>query len=728
METVRSEHRIRFRTFTLDVRTHELFRDGLRLKLQGHPIEVLRMLAERPGELVTREELQKALWPDHTYVDFEHGLNSCMNRLREALGDHAEGPRYIETLPRLGYRFIAPVECLVEDAASLPAERERPATDPTPSAAGPRNPPQIPADAGSAQSRSHGYRIALVAIAVVAAVAAAFWLVRRPLPPPRVADYVQLTHDGQLKFPAATDGNRIYLNQWRAHEVAQVPSSGGEVAPIPIDMPAPWVRDVSPDGSNLIVLNNPADPIDLGLWIVGVTGRPARYLTIVTDATWFPDGKSIVYATANGNLYLVPAEGGPSRLLASVPNHGGGDAVLRDLACSPDGSEIRFTRNLSLWEISSSGTDLHPLLANWRTSDWKCCGRWTPDGTLFLFLSGSSFSRTAPFFPGDQLWAIDERRGHIRPPIAQPIPLTSGPTHWGQPIPARDGSHIFARGVTLRGELVRYDGQSGRFQPFLGGISAEFADFSKDGKSVVYVSFPDGILWKANRDGSEAVQLTGPSLYPKFPRWSPDGTQILFQDRRSKGSDALYLISAHGGIPTLMLPEENEPQGDADWSPDGKQVVYALAHPADGGAAAKKELHIFNLASRATITLPESEEMDAPRWSPDGRSIAAITSSSSGALKVFEWKSQLWRTLQDGGVSFPCWSHDGRSIYFLRPRGSGVFRVSVTGGPAVRVIGLHSFRETGWSGAWLGLDPEDAPLLLHDVGIDEIYALTLEQK
>lgn len=728
METARSEYRIRFRTFTLHVRTHELFRDGLRLKLQGHPIDVLRMLVERPGELVTREELQKTLWPDRTYVDFEHGLNSCMNRLREALGDHAEEPQYIETLPRLGYRFIAPVACLVEDAASLPAERESLTTGPAPSAVGPRNPPQISADAGSAQSRRHAYWIALVVTAVVAAVAAASWLVRRPLPPPRVTDYVQLTHDGQLKFPAATDGNRIYLNQWRAHEVAQVPSSGGEVVPIPIDMPEPWVRDVSPDGSSLIVLNNPADPMDLGLWIVGVTGRPARYLTIVTDATWAPDGKSILYATSNGSIDLVPAEGGPSRFLASVAEPGQEQVAIHDLTCSPDGSRIRFTRDSALWEISAGGTNLHQILPDWHPSQWKCCGRWTPDGDFFIFLSGSSLSRPAPFFPGDQLWAIDERRRRMRPPIAEPIPLTSGPTHWGQPIPARNGKQIFARGVTLRGELVRYDGQSGHFQPFLGGVSAEFAEFSKDGKSVAYVSFPDGILWKANRDGSGEVQLTGPTLYPKFPRWSPDGQQIAFQDRRATGSDAIYLISAKGGNPTRVLPEENEPQSDANWSPDGKQVVYAVGRDAGGGASGHTELRVLDLASRTATTIPESGGMYAPRWSPDGRYLAALASNASRSLKVFDWKAQLWSTLLDGGASFPCWSHDSRYIYFLRPRDASVLRVAVTGGPPMRVIDLHSFRETGWSGTWLGLDPEDAPLLLHDVGIDEIYALALARK
>ncbi len=106
----RSGSVIRFKAFELDLHTRELHKHGLKLKLQGHPIDVLAMLVERPGELVTRDELQKKLWPEDTFVDFEHGLNSAINRLREALGDNAESPRYIETLPRRGYRFIASVE------------------------------------------------------------------------------------------------------------------------------------------------------------------------------------------------------------------------------------------------------------------------------------------------------------------------------------------------------------------------------------------------------------------------------------------------------------------------------------------------------------------------------------------------------------------------------------------------------------------------------------------
>jgi len=131
METTgRSDQHVRFESFELNLHTRELCRHGLKLKLQGHPIEVLAMLLQRPGDLVTREEIQKRLWPKDTFVDFEHGLNSTINRLREALGDHAETPRFIETLPRLGYRFIAPVEqAAIADPVSSPQTAKAPGTE-----------------------------------------------------------------------------------------------------------------------------------------------------------------------------------------------------------------------------------------------------------------------------------------------------------------------------------------------------------------------------------------------------------------------------------------------------------------------------------------------------------------------------------------------------------------------------------------------------------------------
>lgn len=120
----------RFGVFEADARSRELRKNGVRLKLQQQPFQVLMELLRRPGEVVTREELRKALWPDDTFVDFDHGLNTAINKLRATLGDSGDNPRFIETLARRGYRFIAPVEFFHESGAAAPAPATSPAQGP----------------------------------------------------------------------------------------------------------------------------------------------------------------------------------------------------------------------------------------------------------------------------------------------------------------------------------------------------------------------------------------------------------------------------------------------------------------------------------------------------------------------------------------------------------------------------------------------------------------------
>ncbi len=152
------------------------------------------------------------------------------------------------------------------------------------------------------------------------------------------------------------------------------------------------------------------------------------------------------------------------------------------------------------------------------------------------------------FQQGAQIWALDDRRSLFHRRQAEPIQLTTGPIRWDGPVTGKVGREMFAGGTIPRGELSRFDGHTKRFEPFLGGISAEGPTFSEDGKSVAYVLYPEGTLWKANRDGSNAVQLTDPPFEAVLPRWSPDGTQIVFIDVDGSRSD-LYLVPVDGGGP-----------------------------------------------------------------------------------------------------------------------------------------------------------------------------------
>ncbi len=151
---------VRFGTFEADLATRELRKSGVRVKLQGQPFEILAMLLERPGGLVTREELQQRLWPTDTFVDFDHGVNTAINRLREALGDSAENPRFVETVPRRGYRFIAPAESQVLAASgsnAVPSGTSSPVASPA---------------ATQAVSRAYGRRAKILALVLVVTITA----------------------------------------------------------------------------------------------------------------------------------------------------------------------------------------------------------------------------------------------------------------------------------------------------------------------------------------------------------------------------------------------------------------------------------------------------------------------------------------------------------------------------------------------------------------------------
>ncbi len=709
-EPAPAQVRLRVGEYEVDLRSGELRRNGHRIKLQQRPFQILAALVERPGEVVTREEIQRKLWPTDTFVDFEHSINTAVNKLREALGDDAENPRFIETLPRYGYRFIAAVE--IVEASAKRAE------------VGLRLVPQHPASPRETPLQRRWIVGAIASAAATLLAAASVVLLFYPLPwgragaPPRITAYTQITRDGHAKILAGTDGSRLYFGQIAPLSIAQVAISGGQMAQVPVAVPGPNLVDVSPDGSSFLITSIAGGELGekaaLPLWNVRTLGSSLRRLPDVVDAAFSPDGNSVAYSTPEGDIDLVRSDGSEAHKLAPA----GGEAL--DLAWSPDGGVIRFTRDHLLWEMSSSGSNLHQLLTDWRASSRKCCGRWTPDGKLFVFVS----EEANWVVEGGEIWALEDRHGMFRQPPAEPVQLTTGPIRWNRPIPSKDGRRVFAQGITLRGELSRFDSRTGQFQPFLAGISAEGVSFSPDGRFLAYVTFPEGILWRANRDGSNPVQLTDPPMNVMLPRWSPDGAQIVFQDT-SRNPSEIYIIPAEGGSPRRLLPEHDGGESDPTWSPDGNKVVFT-----SWGSGSNQVIRVLDLASRQVTTLPGSADIYSPRWSPDGRFIAAM-SKDSVTLKIFDVETQRWSVLLDKSlVEFPAWSKDSRSIYvFLHPGNDrGVFRIHIAGGKAERIVDLKDWQSTGWYREWLGLDPTDAPLVLRDIGSDDIYALTLEQK
>jgi DNA-binding winged helix-turn-helix (wHTH) protein/Tol biopolymer transport system component len=740
-----------FRFSDIEVREHEfsLLKAGKVLAVEPKAFRVLLLLLRNPQKLISKEELLNSVWGDTAVT--EGSLTRCIWLLRRQLGDDINEPRFIETVATVGYRFVCKIEVSEDGSGDLQATGEANRLNEGDFVETPTNGeiaeaaanPLVQIDKPFDDMERSRFRSWLLAGAVVLIVglATVVWYLRRPLPPPRLTNPVQLTRDGRRKTVVGTDGNRLYLNILEPKAVGQVPVSGGLITEIPFDLPSQgglWgVSSVSPDGSSLLVL----DHFDLfrdsaRVSIVGILGHPVRYLTESYAATFSPDGRSVLYTTSHGDIYSMAAEGGEPRLILASHAPEGEYVRIVDLSWSPGGNTIRFTRDQKMWEVSSSGSNLHQLLPGWHASVPQWGGQWTLDGEFFLFVSGSigSMNRFPNYNHSGQLWAIDERRGRLRPPIAEPIQLTSGPMVWGPAVSDRDGHRIFSRGMSVRGELVRYDKRSNHFDLYLRGISAEMVAFSRDGSYVAYVTFPDGILWRANRDGTGLLQLTKPPFYPRDVRWSPDGSEIVFTDNSQNGVDAIYVVPSQGGTPERLIPEESGPHADLTWSPDGKKVVYSTIPWLSIGnySPAKSEVRILELATRRTITLPHRPEgFWSPRWSPDGRYIAGLPLKTDN-LSIFDLKTQRWKDFLRKGLlnGFPSWSKDGRFIYFLRSTDDpGIFRVPISGGDEERIVELKEFRNMGWyAKGWLGLDPTDAPLLLRDTGTDEIYALTLEQK
>jgi Tol biopolymer transport system component len=565
--------------------------------------------------------------------------------------------------------------------------------------------------------------VALAGVVIVVAAVLGY-LLTRPLPMPKVSGYVQLTHDGSPKQLAGTDGSRLYFNVGTATSiaVAQVSSTGSETADIAVPSAGSLLLNVSPDGAKLLVadlahLEGIGQGADLAvgsdpgapLWSVPVLGGSPRLLgnTVGQGGAWSPDGKTLAY-TNGTDLFLAGSDGTQSHKLVSVT--GGAYAPV----WSPDGSELRFsvrdlkTSATSLWEVSAEGTNLRPLLPGWHNPPNECCGKWTADGEYFVFQSQG------------QIWALRENGALSRKAPGKPLQLTFSPMTLAWPLPGRDGKKLFVVGRILRGELVRWDLKTGQCVSFLSGISAQDVSSSKDSQWVAYVSYPEGILWRSKLDGSERFQLSYPPLYAMQPRWSPDGTQIVFFDISAGKLPRTYLVSAKGGSPQELMPDDPEAQVDPNWSPDGAKIVFA-AFPAPHAA-----IHVFDLRTHHVSTLPGSEGLFSPRWSPDGRYIAAMPADTQTVV-LYDLETQSWSELAKANAGYPSWSRDSQYVYFLSaPNAPAVFRVRIGDRKLEQVVDLKGFRMGGYFDFWFGLAADDSPLLLRDTGSQEIYALDWE--
>jgi Tol biopolymer transport system component/DNA-binding winged helix-turn-helix (wHTH) protein len=696
---------IRFGEFSADLPAAELYRNATKVKLQGQPFEVLAMLLERPGRMVTREELHHRLWPSETFVDFEHGLNAAVNRLREALGDSTDAPRFVATIPRRGYKFIAHVD-------------EPPALDVT--------------SASHAHPEGRRLRRVIGTAILVVLIAAAIsgWLLSKRLP--RITASTRLTFSGLVsghssavvaeEFPAlVTDGNRIYfaVENNGTPGLAYISAAGGGEVFMSLPFEGPEPRHISPDGSTLLVSGNIRGEAESHLWFVPTAGGGPRRLDNIDgqDGAWSPDGHRFVYANGKG-LYLAESDGRNGHNLTTTS---GKPFWIR---WSPDGTRLRYTSvdpttsAQTLWECLADGAGLHRLPISWDKQPQECCGEWTADGRYFLF-------RTLRDNQAD-IWLIRENR--LSRGEYTPVQLTTGPLDTVGAIPSRNSKQLFVIGEQPKTALLKYDLKTHQLAPYLAGTSAFLTSASSDGQWIAYVEHrgKETVLWRSKPDGSDRLQLTTSPMLAGWSQWSPDGKQIAFMAKMPDSRWNIYVVPANGGNPRAMLPKEQNAV-DPEWSPDGRLLMFGLPPRYMAEASAVRAIYTLKLDSGQVSIVPGSEGLYSPHWSPNGRYVVAMPLSED-KLMLFDFATQRWTKLIDSplGIGTPRWSQDSEYVYFDRHIRDALVRVARSSHKLERVLDLKSANPNSSECDFDNMTPDGAPLISCWLDGGDIYALDLE--
>lgn len=611
---------------------------------------MLRLLLEAEGKVVTREELRQVLWPEDTFVDFELGVNTAVKKLRQALEDSAEHPKFIETLPRYGYRFTVPVEWVTGSSGKI-------------------SPSNVVQRKGRTTRHLDWLKIG-AGVLFGAASLAAFLLVFLRWEP-RTEQSV-LTPTPLTAFP------------------------GQEVAP-----------SFSPDGTQIAFAwtGDPATGskgFDLYLKVVGsekvlrLTHHPSEWVT----PAWSPDGTEIAFhrlAGADTGLYIIPALGGPERKLRStnIPDKLSFRGQASTISWSSDGKWIAYVDSvpstLNLLSVESLASRRIPLTANCVQEGmpafshhgtqlaYLCSLDSRETGIYTVTIGGGTPKRIARLPGGLQsgiAWTADDRRlilaqsqggeselleitianGSLRK-----LPLGSD-TAW--PTISRNGDRLAFTSSSDNINIWRKD----LLHPELVGVKVLAStheqanpNYSPDGKHIAFESTRGGVpeIWVSESDGSNLAQITRLHHYATgTPRWSPDGKEIVF-DSWYNGHPEIFVVDISELIPhklTTNIPDIFQP----NWSHDGKwiyflsfgdQALRAYRCPANGGTATV-------LSSETALGLHESLDGET-LYFVDGRSDARLKKVSvnqAGPASSVEGMpllkdAGLW-TVVPGGIYF----------------------------------------------------------------------------
>jgi Tol biopolymer transport system component/DNA-binding winged helix-turn-helix (wHTH) protein len=677
---------LRFATFEVDLRAGELRKSGLKLKFSGQPFQVLAILLERPGEVVTREDLQQRLWPD-TFVDVDHNLNTAINKIREVLGDAAENPRFVETLPRRGYRFIAPLDNAGNGAKTT----------------------TIASAETAAPRRVLGGSLLFGVVLLLAAIGFLIYRGRQVPASPKPRELTRITFDDGLQVGAtwSPDGSFVAYGSDRGGKldiwVQQL--TGGDPVQVTKGPGHNWQPDWSPNGKLIAYRSEEGDG---GLYIMpalGGSGLERKIASFGYYPRWSPDSSQILFQTepfaSLNRFYVVRLDASPPReVLSEITAHQSGISA----GWHPDGKRI------SAWLESDLGprfwtgpTDGGPAVLTEATAEVLSQFGDPTAGSAYAEAIGGDFkfawtpSGSAVYFECTFQGARNIWRMTIDPQTLRDIALerlTAGPGPDVEPSLSPNGKKLAFTSETRRVSvwMFPFDGGRGRVtgsgravtSP---GVYAWRHNLSRDGNKFVFEGMRAGkwILWvKSISDGREIPVVADDSYFRSEAQWSPDNTRLAYMRAPigSKSQVVVWSDKTRSEEPITTLRDGGI--SVSDWSVDGKSLLVSQTNsethqaeiwlvPLDGRPQA--EAVARKIAFSPTYSLFKSH------FSPDGRWIVfeAARRHPTG------WESTIYAIAAAGGPWIritngkqwddkPVWSRDGRSIYFISRR-HGFFNV-----------------------------------------------------
>jgi hypothetical protein len=524
-----------------------------------------------------------------------------------------------------------------------------------------------------------------------------------------------------------TDGVRLYYvaRKLDRYGLYQVPLSGGTAA----EIPTPFEKGLELYGylrhrSALVALAHAPGlgRLETAVWLVPLPrGAPRRVGDLLANIVAVsPDEEVLalrVFEQAGSRILFVRLDDPSAHPYAELRLPERGVGVFSLLRWSPDGESLRFGApgpeghgtEPWVWETSAAGDALRPL---WRGRG----GTWTAAGDRFVFERSNDLVSRSDLFIIDEGWQMPwtDRR---------PVPLTKGPTSYHNVGLSPDGQGLLAFGEVRRAALHRFNRREHRFERVLDGASVGYVEPSPDGQWLAWVTFPEHTLWRSRPDGTERLQLTTPPDRALFPAWSPDSTKIAFVGMETARRSSLRLVAAEGGAIDVLSEEPDVHHWNPCWLPDGSLLFCERNLYRPG-------IFRFDFSTRSRTPLEGAESFLFPRCGRQGQILAFAQPAGPGsaAQAVVRWPgADGWETL-GRYLAYPSWTRDGQEFCGLDYDANRIECYSLdtrTWRPLVEVDQpLFS-----WAAVpWMGLDPEDNPLVMFDRSTRDLYALDWETR